>query len=64
MTKLIPATNASPEVTLEWLHEMGTTADNLRHAREVVEDCATQVGSKACHIALAELDFLETKFYS
>jgi len=61
---LIHATNASPEVTLEWLRAMATTADNLRHARDVVEDCATQVGRDRCQAAIAELNRLENHFYN
>ena len=61
MTKtMIPATNASPAVTLEDLQAI-TDFAGLTHMRDVVADCATQVGRDACKEATAELDRIEKR---
>lgn len=57
-TILIPATNASPAITLEVLQAI-TDFAGLSHMRDVIDDCSTQVGKEACSTAYAELDRIE-----
>lgn len=61
---LIRATNTTPAVTLNWLRETANSTVGLTHARDVVDQCSTQVGRNACAAAYAELDRLEAALYA
>lgn len=57
---LIRATNASPEITVADLRDNINTLSDVAHWREVIDDCATQVGRDACQRAYAMLNQIES----
>lgn len=64
MTTLIQATSTTPEITTEWLHETAVDDAGLTHARDVIAQCASQVGDDACADACRELDRIEARLYA
>ena len=61
---MIRATSTTPTVTLNWLRETATSIAGLTHARDVVDQCSTQVGTDACATAYAELERLTAALYA
>lgn len=60
---LIYATNASPEITVQDFEAIETVGQ-LQHWRDVIADCATQVGADKCKVAFRWLDRIEDELYS
>ena len=60
---LIAATNQSPAITLDDIRAAANSVVSLSHMRDVVDDCATQVGRARCAAAYAEIDRLEAELF-
>lgn len=58
MTNIIPRTSVSPRLTLKDVEQIAATSGPT-HARDIVDMCATQVGSDKCAAAYALLDKLD-----
>lgn len=61
-TILIPATSHSPQITLEDIRAAGGSSADMIHMRDMINNCASQVGREKCASALAELDRLESEY--
>lgn len=56
---LIPATNHSPAVTLDDIRAAAHSIEALSQMRDIVDNCASQLGRDRCSAAYAEIDRLE-----
>jgi hypothetical protein len=57
---LIHKTANSPEITLADIQAISSLAE-VDHMRDVIRDCATQIGSDTCLRAHEALDVIEDK---